>query len=63
MVTKADLEQYVDASVNKIIDNAKSINHNIEVFVTSAKTGEGIDSLASYISEAFSTKVEKYNAR
>lgn len=58
VVTKADLEQYVDASIKKIVANAKSINRNIAVFVTSAKTGEGIDSLAGYISEAFSAKVE-----
>ncbi len=58
VVTKADLEPYVDASVKKIVDNAKSINRNIAVFVTSAKTGEGIDSLTNYISEVFSAKVE-----
>ena len=58
VVTKADLEPYVDASVKKMVDNAKSINRNITVFVTSAKTGEGIDSLTAYISKAFSAKVE-----
>ena len=52
VITKIDLEPYVDASAAQIEDNALSINPGLKVFHTSAKTGDGIDNLADYLRSA-----------
>ncbi len=43
IITKIDLAPYVDASPEKLKANALSINPNLKVVSTSAKTGEGMD--------------------
>lgn len=56
VITKTDLEPYVDVSVEKLAANALSCKHDLLVFKTSAKTGEGIDALADYIAGELSRK-------
>ena len=50
VITKIDLEPYVDASAQTLAENARNINPRITVLHTSAKTGEGIVSLVDFLS-------------
>jgi len=43
IITKIDLAPYVDVGPEKLIANALSINPNLKIVSTSAKTGEGMD--------------------
>ena len=52
VVTKSDLAPYVDVSPQQLCANALSVNPNLRVFVTSAKTGERIDAFASFLTSA-----------
>ncbi len=49
VITKIDLAPYVDVSVDKLRDNALSINPKLRVFTTSAKTGEGIEEFKKFL--------------
>jgi len=51
VVTKTDLAPSVDVSPGGLRDNALSVNPNLAVFMTSAKTGDGIDSFAAFLME------------
>jgi len=52
VITKSDLAPYVDVSPEGLSANALSINPNLKVFVTSAKTGEGMDDFAAFLSRS-----------
>ncbi len=45
VINKIDLAERLGTNVEKMINDAKKINPNIEVITTSAKTGENIDKL------------------
>ncbi len=45
VINKIDLLERLGTNINKMINDAKSINPNIEVLTTSAKTGENIEKL------------------
>ncbi len=45
IINKIDLLERLQTDVDKMVADAKEINPNIEVVLTSAKTGEGIDKL------------------
>lgn len=45
VINKMDLAEILGTNVDKMINDAKTINPNIEVITTSAKTGENIDKL------------------
>jgi hydrogenase nickel incorporation protein HypB len=45
VINKVDLSERLGTNLQKMIDDAKSINPEIEVVTTSAKTGENIDKL------------------
>ena len=45
VINKIDLVERLGTTIDKMIDDAKRINPNIEVITTSAKTGENIDNL------------------
>ena len=45
VINKIDLLERLGTNINKMISDAKSINPNIEVLTTSAKTGENIEKL------------------
>jgi len=44
-INKIDLAEAMNINVEELIKDAKKINFNCEVVVTSAKTGEGIEKL------------------
>ena len=48
VITKTDLEPYVDARAAVMSRNVLSCNPGLRVVATSAKTGEGIDELAGF---------------
>lgn len=45
VINKIDLAERLGTNIEKMINDAKKINPNIEVITTSAKTGENIDKL------------------
>ncbi len=49
IINKMDLLPYVDFNIDKVKENALKINHHLEFFEMSAKTGEGIPQLCSWI--------------
>lgn len=51
VVNKIDVMPYFDFDKEKVIEYAKMRNPKIEIIFISAKTGEGIDELASWILE------------
>ncbi len=51
IITKADLLPYFDFDVEKVKEEALSLNPRLKVFVLSAKTGEGLDEWFSFLRE------------
>jgi len=51
LINKIDLIPYIDTDINALIKNAKEINPNIQIFKTSAKTGEGIKEWTEWLTE------------
>ncbi|MCE5252243.1 hydrogenase nickel incorporation protein HypB [bacterium] len=49
VITKTDLAPYVDVRPQVLENHARSINPNLTVLMTSAKTGEGIDRFAEFL--------------
>ena len=49
IVTKADTLGYFDFDLSKCEERAKKLNPNIQIFPVSAKTGEGMDRLESWL--------------
>ncbi len=49
VITKIDLAPYFDFSIDRVKENALSINPDLKVFALSAKTGEGLDEWISYV--------------
>ena len=47
VINKIDLKERLGTNVDKMINDAKNLNPNIEVITTSAKTGENIEKLLS----------------
>lgn len=57
IINKTDVEPYFDFDRNKVTEYAKMRNPNIHILFISAKTGEGIPELASWILQ----KVQQWN--
>ena len=57
IINKTDVEPYFDFDRNKVMEYAKMRNPNIHILFISAKTGEGIPELASWILQ----KVQQWN--
>ncbi len=51
IINKTDVLPYFDFDMQKVEEYAKMRNPNIKIFPISAKTGEGIDTLAEYIKD------------
>ncbi len=51
VVSKSDLAAYFDFDMEKIINDALSLNHSLRIFATSATTGEGIEEWAGFLRE------------
>ena len=49
IINKIDIAGAVDADVEKMVDDAKSINPKIKIIKTSFKTGEGVSELVEWI--------------
>ncbi|MBU0507075.1 MAG: hydrogenase nickel incorporation protein HypB [bacterium] len=49
VITKTDLAPYVDVDIEKLKENALSINPKLRTFITSAKTGDGIEEFANFL--------------
>lgn len=47
VINKIDLAERLESNLEKMVQDAKNINPNIQVILTSARTGEGIDELLS----------------
>jgi hydrogenase nickel incorporation protein HypB len=43
LINKTDLLPYVDFDINKVKENALKVNHHLEIFEVSVKTGEGLE--------------------
>lgn len=48
VISKSDLIRILSYDLEKVIEDARSLNPQIKTFVTSAKTGEGLKELASF---------------
>jgi hydrogenase nickel incorporation protein HypB len=51
VITKADTMSFFTFDVDKCIERVKKINPDIDIFVVSAKTGEGMKELCDYLLE------------
>ena len=49
LVSKIDLLPYLDINIDKLIDNIKSVNPDIDVITLSAKTEEGIEEWLKFL--------------
>jgi hydrogenase nickel incorporation protein HypB len=49
VITKTDLAPYVDVDIEKLKENALSINPKLKTFITSSKTSEGIEEFANFL--------------
>ncbi len=58
VVSKIDVLPYFDFDVDKVVEYAKMRNPEIDILLVSAKTGEGMEELASWIEE----KIKKWRA-
>ena len=45
IINKIDLKDYLDVDIDEMINDAKNINPNLQIFTTSAKTGENVAEL------------------
>ncbi len=52
IINKIDLLPYVDFSVEKVKENALKINHHLQFFEVSARTGEGMDMWFKWLKKA-----------
>ena len=56
IITKADLLPYFDFDVEKVKEEALSLNPNLKIFVVSAKTGEGLEEWFNFLREKVQEK-------
>lgn len=58
-ITKADVKDLFDFDIERAKSNIRIRNKNIPLFVTSAKNGEGIDELTTYLENQIKDYIEK----
>jgi len=49
VLNKVDLAPYMDASVDTVVSDYEQVNPTGRIVLTSARTGEGLDELASVV--------------
>ncbi|MFX1378465.1 MAG: hydrogenase nickel incorporation protein HypB [Promethearchaeota archaeon] len=49
IINKIDLKDVMDVNIEEMIKDAREINPNLKIFVTSARTGENISKFINYI--------------
>jgi hydrogenase nickel incorporation protein HypB len=59
LLNKIDLLPYLDFDVEKVKKDVKSLNKDIEVFLVSAKTGEGFEKWLDWIRNQVKAKKQK----
>ncbi len=52
VINKMDVAEYFDFDCKKVVEYAKKRNPDIEIFFVSAKTGDGVEAVAEWISNA-----------
>jgi hydrogenase nickel incorporation protein HypB len=55
-MTKVDLVPHLEYEVETAIENARSINPELEVFTTSSRTGEGLEAWTGWLAEQVSAQ-------
>lgn len=58
IINKIDLIPYIDTDINALIKNATEINPKLEIFRTSAKTGEGVKEWTDWLAQKIIQKRE-----
>ena len=58
LINKIDLQQYIDASANKIREESLKINPDLEIFEISGKTNEGLESWYNWLRKKIAEKNE-----
>ncbi len=58
IINKMDLIPHIDTDINALINNAMEINPKLKIFMTSAKTGEGIKEWADWLAQKIIEKRE-----
>ncbi|MGD8700735.1 MAG: hydrogenase nickel incorporation protein HypB, partial [Gemmatimonadales bacterium] len=56
VMTKVDLVPHLEFEVDTAIENARSINPDLEVFTTSSRTGEGLEAWTGWLAEQVSAQ-------
>ncbi|MCK5781698.1 MAG: hydrogenase nickel incorporation protein HypB, partial [Flavobacteriales bacterium] len=56
IINKIDLAPYVSFEIEKVIENAKKINHHLEFIELSATSGEGIEKWIAWLKKELSLK-------
>lgn len=51
VLNKIDLLPYIDFDLAKATDNARKVNHHLQFYETSARTGDGIEKMVQYMEE------------
>ena len=51
VINKMDLLEYCDFSVEKVIENARSLKPGIRILETSCRTGDGLDGWSDFVKE------------
>lgn len=59
VITKADLTPYFNFDMEKIQRDALSLNPSLDIFVTSATSGEGMDAWANFIKSTIRNQISK----
>jgi hydrogenase nickel incorporation protein HypB len=51
VINKTDLLDYCDFSVEKVVDNARSLNPDVTILETSCRTGDGLEDWIRHVRE------------
>jgi hydrogenase nickel incorporation protein HypB len=62
VLTKADLIPYLDFDADRFLDNARRINPHLDVFVVSARTGEGLPAWCGWLAERLERRDSRESA-
>ena len=54
LINKIDLLTMVDFDIDKVVEQAKKLNHDIEIFQISAKTGQGFECWCNWLMDSVS---------
>lgn len=58
LITKIDLVPHLDVDLDRIIANVRQINSQVQIFLVSAKTGEGLEDWVNWVIQQVPQKAE-----